>query len=119
MARPIAHILLALALQGCYGSGGRGRSTPDGSTDPTSEDARTEDAITEDTLIDPAIDLVPDGWRFEDRDIPDRNIPVALLFAALPDIAYSGSSVGLVYHGMESGAGEAVGFIPLSSRGEV
>jgi hypothetical protein len=108
--------LAVLALAGCYASGGRSHAG-DASVD-TVHDGVVDTVVT-DTATDPGIDIVPDGWHFVDRDIPDRNIPVGLMFAAVPDIASSGSRVGLVYQGMESGAGDAVGFIPLGTRGEV
>jgi hypothetical protein len=42
---------------------------------------------------------------------------VELLFAALPDLAWNGENVGLVYHGTVLGGGEVVGFVPLDERG--
>jgi len=106
-ARPIL-FAAAIALQACYSSWDRGGGD-DASTDPGVEDA------VMDSSSDP--DAEADGWRFIDRDDPDHNIAVDLLFAAVCDIAWNGTSVGLVYHGMESGAGERVGFIPLDARG--
>jgi len=119
--------IIAVALVGCYGSGGRNRFDEDSSTDSGMADGRTDaytdtrpdDVSEEDTAADPGTDPLPDGWRFEDRDIPDRIIHVYLPGASLPDIAFSGSSVGLVYRSEDVGADFAVGYVPLSSRGEV
>jgi hypothetical protein len=97
-------LLAALLLSACYSSWERS-SAGDASVDPSVEDA----------TADPDAD--PDGWHFVDRDDPDRNIEVELLFAAVPDVAWNGETAGLVYHGLVSGAGEAVGFIPLDARG--
>ncbi len=107
MERPIL-LLLAASLPACYSSFDRS-SAGDASSDPGVEDVVVEDAS------DPDADA--DGWHFVDRDDPDHNIAVDLLFAALPDVAWSGTSAGLVYHGMILGGGEAVGFIPLDARG--
>lgn len=99
--------LLALWLQACYASGGRDRIAGDVSTDPA----------VDDVLADLVPDADPVRWEFVDRDVPDRAIEADLLFSLLPDVAWSGSSAGLVYHGLVSGGTEAVGFIPLDARG--
>ena len=103
-------LLLApgLLLVACTSSWDRRRGD-DASSDPAVED------VVVDIASDP--DAEPDGWRFVDRDEPDHDIGVELLFASVPDIAWNGEIAGLVYHGLVSGGSEAVGFIPLDERG--
>lgn len=107
-------LIVVLALPACYGSGGRDHITGDAPTD-------TRVDPPPDTPPDTRPDIPPDvtiaGWEFIDRDVPDRHMPVELLFNVLPDIAWNGTSVGLVYHGMVLGGTEAVGFLPLDERG--
>lgn len=81
-----------------------------------------EDAASDTRIDDGPIDLVdfdtsPEGYRFIDRDSPDKNITTQLMFAAVPSIAFNGSTVGLVYRGMQSVSGERIGFIPLDAYG--
>jgi hypothetical protein len=61
---------------------------------------------------------VPDGaWRFTDRNIPDRSIPVHLYFAAVPTVAWNGSVVAVVYQGLEPGSDARLSFLQLGERG--
>ncbi|MFH1436132.1 MAG: hypothetical protein ABIJ56_10495 [Pseudomonadota bacterium] len=102
---------IAVILAGCW------LSTP---PRPYRADAGEVDAAADTAVPDVPPDMEPESWQFVDRDIPDRNIPVNLLFAAVPSVAWNGSTAGLVYRGMGSGENtEYAGFIPLDARGNV
>ncbi len=75
---------------------------------------------TVDAVVDTAVDdgVVEPAWV--DRNVPDRLVEQELLFAALPDIAWNGTMVGLVYNGQPLGSGrEQLNFVPLDERGDV
>ena len=106
-------LALLLALPGCYLSYSDLADGADGGADRTDTPTdRADDGRDAD---------VPDGpppeWRWTDRDIPDRSIPVDLYFAAVPSVAWNGSTAGVVYQGREPGADERINFIPLGARG--
>ena len=102
---------IVLILAGCY------LSTP---PRPYRADAGEVDAAVDTAVPDIPPDVEPESWQFVDRDIPDRNIPVNLLFAAVPSVAWNGFTAGLVYRGMGSGENtEYAGFIPLDAHGNV
>lgn len=110
---PFVVTTLLLALPGCYLSYADLADGADGGPDRADTPAdRADDGRDVD---------VPDGpppeWRFTDRDVPDRSIPVRLYFAAVPSVAWNGRSAGLVYQGLEPGSDERLAFIPLDARG--
>jgi len=108
---PAIVLVAACCTCACYESSPR-RATGDASTDPPVDTAA-------DSIVDTATDDVPpDTPTWVDRDVPDRLIDPVLLFAALPDIAWNGERVGLVYGGMPLGSSaDELHFIPLDARG--
>jgi hypothetical protein len=100
----------ALLLAACYASTGRHGNLDGG-----------EEASPDDGREDGAVDVAPEGYAFVDRDTPDRNIPVRLLFAELPSIAWDGvGTTGLVYTGIVEGEPDnTIGFMPLDAFGNV
>jgi hypothetical protein len=79
----------------------------------------TSDPLPDNVLAEDLPEAESDGisYRFVDRDIPDKNIPVRLLFASVPSLAWNGSSAAVVYGGFESGDDRGIGFIPLDAYG--
>ena len=105
---------MALLLAACYASTGR-HGNLDGGDDPSPVDHLPDDGREGDTA-----DAAPEGYAFVDRDTPDRNIPVRLLFADMPSVAWNGSAAGLAYIGMPEGVSDnVIGFIPLDAFGNV
>jgi hypothetical protein len=112
-------VLCISLLSSCFMSTGRtyrGDAYQDVSpTDPVLDDTAREDAAEDDP---PLPDGEPTGYRFVDRDSPDRNVPVSLLFAATPSVAYNGSRAGIVYAGQQSGdATPTMAFMPVDAYG--
>jgi len=104
----------ALLLAACYESAGR-HGHLDGGEDPSPVDIRPDDGQDIDTG-----DAEAEGYVFVDRDTPDRNIPVRLLFADMPSVAWNGTAAGLAYIGMPEGVSDnVIGFIPLDAFGNV
>lgn len=108
-------MMACLALCGCYQS--HAMQGGDAGTDVVA-DPMVDTAM--DTIVDTPTDdgMVSPEWV--DRNVPDRVIEPELLFAGLPDLAWNGRIVALVYNGQPVGSGrEQLGFIPLDGRGNV
>jgi len=84
------------------------------------DDAGRDDAVRDDARDVPAdmpSDVPPGEWAFVDDDIPDRALAVRLYFAEVPAVAWNGTVAGVVYHGLELGSDDRIGFLALDALG--
>ena len=113
-------LLAVLFLSSCYTSSWKNYREDGDLDDASLPDPASDDASWDDVTADdpPLPDTEPTGYRFVDRDSPDRNVPVSLLFASTPSVAYNGRRAGIVYAGQRSGdADPTMAFMPVDARG--